>query len=110
MFIRGFRVARSFGILPRRLEAAAGLDPDPGGYDYDPDKEVVSIPGNSQVRDSVRLLSVCSGSDVFKFRDPLHLLLDYIAEVSTSTSVVSFFWLSTNTPDLKVNHAASNRF
>ena len=90
MFIRGFRVIRSFWILPRRLEAAAGPSSDPGGYDYDPETEVVSIPAaDTQVKDSVRLLSVYSGFENLKYRDPLHLLLDYIAKVS-NTSVMSF--------------------
>ena len=31
VFIRGFRVTRSFWILPRRLEAAAGPSPELGG-------------------------------------------------------------------------------
>ena len=77
--------------MRRRLEAAAGPSQDPGGpgYDYDPDTEVISISADSQVTDPVQLLSVCSGSDALKFRDPLHLLLDYIAEVSNS-SLVSF--------------------
>ena len=53
-------------------------------------REVISIPADTQVKDhSVQLLSVCFGSDALKFRDPLHLLLDYIAEVS-NTSLVSF--------------------
>ena len=53
VFIRGFRVARSFWILPRRLKAAAGPSPDPGGYDCDPDPGVISIPEVTKVRDSV---------------------------------------------------------
>ncbi|KAI0280608.1 hypothetical protein BGY98DRAFT_963209, partial [Russula aff. rugulosa BPL654] len=44
VFIRGFRVVRSFWILPRH----------PRGDDYGPDTEVISIPANSQVKDSVR--------------------------------------------------------
>ena len=91
--------------MPRRLEAAAGPSSDPGGYDYGPDTEVISMPANSQVKDCIRHLLACPGSDVLKFRDPLHLLLDYIAEVS-NTSLVSFSLLST--PDLNVNHAAGN--
>jgi hypothetical protein len=80
-------VVRSFWKLPRRIEAAAGPSPDPGGYYRDPDTEVISIPANTQVKDSVRLLSACSGSDVLKYRDPLHLLLDYIVQVSNSSLV-----------------------
>jgi hypothetical protein len=75
--------------LPRRLEAAAGPSSDPGGYDYGPDRQVISIPANTQVKDSVRLWSLSPGSDDLKFRDPLHLLLDYIAEVS-NTNLVFF--------------------
>ncbi len=39
-----------------------------------------------------------------KYRDPLYLLLDYIAEVST-TGVMSCLAIQ-NTPDLDMNHAA----
>ena len=67
--------------MPRRLRAAAGPSPDPGGYDYDPDREVISIPAMTEVKDFVRLFSVIS--DVSKYHDPLHLLIEYIAEVST---------------------------
>ena len=42
-------------MLPRRLEAAAGPSPDTGGYGCDPDAEVISIPADTQVMDSVRL-------------------------------------------------------
>ncbi|KAF8501491.1 hypothetical protein F5888DRAFT_1236026 [Russula emetica] len=69
VFIRGFRVAPSLWILPKRLKAAAGPSPDPGGYGSDSDMEVISIPAISQ------------------FRDPLHLLSDYIAEVGTTCLV-----------------------
>jgi hypothetical protein len=40
-----------------------------------------------------------------KYRDPLYLLLDYIAEVST-TGLVSYLAVH-NMPDLDMNHAAS---
>ena len=93
VFIRGFRVIRSFWKLSRRVEAAAGPSLDPGwyGYDHDPDTEVTSIPADTQVKHSVSL-STRSGSDALKYRDPLHLLLDYITEVS-NTSLVSLFCL-----------------
>ena len=82
MFIRGFRVARarSFRIFPRHLKAAAGPYPDPGAYDYNSSTELLSIPATTKVNDSVRPFSVFS--KLSKYRDPLHLLLDYIAEVS----------------------------
>ena len=82
VFIRGFRVARSKWILPKRLKAAAGPSSDPGGYDSDSDTEVISIPGITQVKSSVRIFFAIS--DISKFRDPLHLLSDYIAEVGTT--------------------------
>ena len=68
--------------MPRRLKAAAGPSPDLGGYDCDPDTEAISVPAVTKVKDSVRLFSIFS--DVSKYCDPLHLLLDYLAEVSTA--------------------------
>ncbi|KAH9167171.1 hypothetical protein EDB89DRAFT_137225 [Lactarius sanguifluus] len=62
IFIRGFRVARKFVIFSRGLKAAAGPNPDPKGYDYEPDVELTSTPA------------------VPEYRDPLHILLEYIAE------------------------------
>ena len=40
-----------------------------------------------------------------KYRDPLHVLLDYIAEVSTANMVSVF--AAHDTPDLNVNYLAS---
>jgi hypothetical protein len=48
--------------------------------------EVISIPAVSKVKNPLRTFSVFS--DVSKYRDPIHLLLEYIADVSTS--VLSF--------------------
>ncbi|KAH9989451.1 hypothetical protein BJV77DRAFT_684089 [Russula vinacea] len=70
VFIRGYRVARTFWILPRRLRAAAGPSPDPGGYDYDPDREVISVPAMTE------------------YHDPLHLLIEYIAERASDCDMV----------------------
>jgi hypothetical protein len=100
VFIRGFRVARSFWILPRRLKAAAGPSTDLGGNDCDPDREVISIPAITKVRNSVDLFSVFS--DVSKYRDPIHLLLEYIAEVSAIARCLVF-----SACDLNVNYAGS---
>ena len=66
--------------MPKHLKAAAGPSRDPGGYDSDLDRELVSIPVITKVKNSVRIFSVLS--DILKYRDPLHLLLDYMAEVS----------------------------
>ena len=82
VFIRGFRVFRSFWMMPRRLKAAAGPSSDPGGYDGNTDAELISLSPFTTVKDSILIFSIFS--DVLKCRDPLHLLLDYIAEVSTS--------------------------
>ncbi|KAI9448133.1 hypothetical protein H4582DRAFT_65681 [Lactarius indigo] len=63
IFIRGFRVKRIFGIIPW-IRAAAEPNPDTRGNDPDPEMEmeVVPIPG------------------VTEYRDPLLVLLDYIAQ------------------------------
>jgi hypothetical protein len=65
--------------------------------------EVISIPAVSKVRGSVRIFSVFP--DVLKYRDPLYLLLDYIAEVGILA--LCFVFADHNTPDLDMNHAAS---
>ena len=49
MFIRGFRVARTLGILPKHLKAAADSPPDPEGHDSEPDSKLISIPGTAKV-------------------------------------------------------------
>ncbi|KAH8998274.1 hypothetical protein EDB86DRAFT_3076119 [Lactarius hatsudake] len=61
IFIRGFRVKRNFRKLPR-IKAAAEPEPDPRGGGGEPEKEVVWIPS------------------VTEYRDPLHVLLEYIAK------------------------------
>ncbi|KAH8984040.1 hypothetical protein EDB92DRAFT_1951101 [Lactarius akahatsu] len=67
IFIRGFRVKRNFRKLPR-IKAAAEPEPDPRGGGGEPEKEVVWIP-------SVTELLMRS-----EYRDPLHVLLEYIAK------------------------------
>ncbi|KAH9070983.1 hypothetical protein EDB83DRAFT_2673770 [Lactarius deliciosus] len=62
IFIRGFRIKRTFlGKMPR-IRAAAEPKPDPRKRDHDPEEEVISIPS------------------VTEYQDPLHVLLDYIAK------------------------------
>ncbi|KAF8263058.1 hypothetical protein EI94DRAFT_1704292 [Lactarius quietus] len=58
--IRGFRVERTLRIFSK-IRAAAEPKPDPSGND-EPETKVVSIPS------------------VTDYRDPLHVLLEYIAE------------------------------
>ena len=53
MFIRGFRVARTFRILPKHLKAAGGPSPDSDDYDSEPDIEAVSIAASSKVKDPI---------------------------------------------------------
>ncbi|KAF8260322.1 hypothetical protein EI94DRAFT_1811875 [Lactarius quietus] len=62
VFIRGFRATRKFKILPPRLKGAAGPNPDLEEYDEEPDAELMPI------------------TELPEYRDPLHLLLEYIAE------------------------------
>lgn len=52
MFIRGFRVTRSFRALPKQPKAA-GPSPDPDDYDLELDIEVVSIPATTKVKDFI---------------------------------------------------------
>jgi hypothetical protein len=66
--------------LPKNLKAAAGPSPDPDGYDGEPDIEAVSIPAAPEVYippDFSR-----SSFEVSKYQDPLHILQEYVAEVS----------------------------
>ncbi|KAH9032012.1 hypothetical protein EDB85DRAFT_1957234 [Lactarius pseudohatsudake] len=61
MFVRGFRVKRILGIIPW-IKAAAEPKPDPRGDERKPGKEVVPIPSATE------------------YRDPLHVLIEYIAD------------------------------
>ena len=59
MLVRGFRVDRVLGILPRRLRGAAGQNPSlelDDDDDDEPDKELISI-GSVKVRYPVRPFS-----------------------------------------------------
>jgi hypothetical protein len=64
VFIRGFRVARTFKILPKHLKAAAGPSPDLDDYDLEPEIDVVSIPATSKVKDSILLFDYLRGFKV----------------------------------------------
>ncbi|KAF8268449.1 hypothetical protein EI94DRAFT_1148695 [Lactarius quietus] len=61
IFIRGFRVERTIRIFSK-IKAAAEPKPDPSESDDESETKVVSIPSASN------------------HRDPLHILLQYIAE------------------------------
>jgi hypothetical protein len=43
VFIRGFRVTRTFKILPKQLKAAAGPSSDPDENDSEPELELTSM-------------------------------------------------------------------
>ncbi|KAF8263646.1 hypothetical protein EI94DRAFT_567800 [Lactarius quietus] len=70
IFVRGSRVTRKFKILPSRLKGAAGPSPDPEEYDEEPDVELVPIPA------------------VPEYRDPLHTVLDFVAEEALDCDMV----------------------
>ena len=55
VFIRGFRVARTFRILPKRLKAAAGPSPSPERDDFEPEIELITIPAATNVEDTLSL-------------------------------------------------------
>jgi hypothetical protein len=57
--------------------------------------ELVSIPAIAKVKNSIHQLSVIS--DVLKYRDPLHILLEYVAEVSILAWRLVFY--TYNMPD-----------
>ncbi|KAH9041558.1 hypothetical protein EDB85DRAFT_2271805 [Lactarius pseudohatsudake] len=71
IFIRGFRVARKYKIFPR-LKAAAGPNPDPEGSDEEPDMDMELVPVPT----------------VPEYRDPLHILLGFIAEEAPHCDMV----------------------
>ena len=66
-------------MLRSRLRAASGPNPDPKDEDCDPDVELISIPTVPKV---CTLFVVSSHHlKLSKYRDPLHVILEYIAEV-----------------------------
>jgi hypothetical protein len=79
-------------ILPPRLKGAAGPNPDPRGDDEETDARLMPIPALPEVK-SLRPFSVFNRHLASKYRDPLHLLLEYIAKVSVVTQVLCTFVL-----------------
>ena len=78
IFIRGFRVRKRMIWRPR-LKAAAGPNPDPKDDNSEPDAELIPIPAVSKVWLSFRVAS--HRFKPSKYRDPLHVILEYITEV-----------------------------
>lgn len=71
------RIFRKF----QQIKGAAEPKPDPREEDYEPENEVVSIPSVSEVR-SLSLQITFTSYMYSKYRDPLHVLLNYIVKVS----------------------------
>ena len=65
---------------PKKLRAAAGPNPDPKGDHSEPDAEPIPIPAIPKVWLSFRVSR--HRLKPSKYRDPLHVILEYIAEVS----------------------------
>ena len=81
IFIRGFRVARTLGILPKHLRAAAKPPTDTDGDDWDsgPEVELISMPTVSKVSHLVFVFKFLF--DPSKYQDPLHFIFGYVAGV-----------------------------
>ncbi|KAF8264370.1 hypothetical protein EI94DRAFT_1703308 [Lactarius quietus] len=77
IFIRGFRVRKRM-IWWHKLRAAAGPNPDPKDDDSEPEATLISIPTVPKVWYSFRVSSHLL--KLLKYRDPLHVMLEYIAE------------------------------
>ena len=88
IFVRGFRVARVLKIWPRLR--GAGPTPDIGGYGPGPasDRQLVVEPIGSPAGTDVKSTFIClfflQFFNVSNYQDPLHVLLQFIAEVSNS--------------------------
>ena len=70
-------MARKRMILRSRLSAASG--PNPGPKDHELDAELIPITDVPKVQPSFVASSHCLKPP--KYRDPVHLILEYIAEV-----------------------------
>ena len=73
---------------PKKLRAAAGPNPDPKGDNSEPDAELISIPTVPKVWPSFSVGSHCLNPS--KYRDPLHVLLEYITEVRAVGTRLTF--------------------
>lgn len=86
--MRGYRVVRVLGIWPRLR--GAGPTPDISGHDPRSASgrqlavEPIGYPADTNVKSHFYLFFAIF-LNVPKYQDPLHVLLQYIAEVSKST-------------------------
>jgi hypothetical protein len=80
IFVRGYRIKLNT-FTSREVVGAAEPKPDPREEKYELEKELISVPSVSEVRSLS--LTFQPSYMCFKYRDPLHVLLDYILKVST---------------------------
>ena len=76
-------------IFRSRLRAAAGPNPDLEEDGCEPDAELIPIPDVPKVRALLVFFLVLVLS-LSKFRDPLHVILEYIAEVRAVCTRLTF--------------------
>lgn len=69
-------------IMPRTLKGAAAPNPDPNGDDSDPELELISLSTVPEVKCFLAPWHLQYSTHLSKYRDHLHILLEYIAEVS----------------------------
>ena len=84
-------MARKRMILRSRLRAASG--PNAGLKDCEPDAELIPITDVPNVQPS--FVASSHRLRLPKYRDPLHLILEYIAEVRAVGTAQILFFLST---------------
>lgn len=107
MFIRGFRVARTLGVLSKRLKAAADSPTEPEGHDSEPNNELISVPATTDV--GLWFNFSLTSTEISKYLDPLQLLLGYINEVTTAP--LAFHLCCTYifyAPDSNIKYAEDN--
>jgi hypothetical protein len=76
-------VKRILWIFPRP-KGAAEPEPDSRGDDREPEEEVVLVPSITEVRLLRTCLTFYASHMGLKNPDPLHVLLEYIANVSST--------------------------
>ena len=76
------RYARTLGILPKHLGAAAKPSTNMDGNDWGsgPDVELISMSTVSNVSYLVYVFK--SSFELSKYQDPLYFIFDYVSEVS----------------------------
>ncbi len=94
IFVRGFRVARPLAMLPRRRTGTVGPN-QARDWDHEDNKlpmEPTPLPTSTMVMYSDR--HFMTSINLSQYRDPLHVLLEYIAKVSRGTGAMSLLSVS----------------